>query len=101
MGCKDLDTGSTVRGTSGGDGTHGMLLQSPRARIQELDGSDMRRKLAVAALLPPSGLVLVPTGKDGSPRPAEEVGDEHDERSRDGDGCWFELDKRMVSLSLG
>lgn len=91
LGSKDLNTCSTVRGAGGGNGTDSMLLEGPRARVEDLEGSNRGRKLAISVLFSPSCLELVTPGKDICPRFAEEVGDKHDESSRNGDSRWFEL----------
>lgn len=68
-----------------------MLFESPGSGVEELDDGEPPWDLALAALGSPSSLELVTSGEEGCPPFAEEVGDEDDEGSLDGDLRGFEL----------
>lgn len=91
LGSKDLNTSGSIGSRSSRDGTDGMLLQTPGPRVDELDELNPQGKRACVALGSPSSFDLVATGKKKGPSIADEVGDEDDKCSLDGDVGGFEL----------
>ena len=91
LGSKNLDTSGSIGSRSSRDGTYGMFLQTPGSRIDELDELDPEGERACVASGSPSSLDLVATGKNKGPSIADEVGDEDDKGSLDGDVGRFEL----------
>lgn len=82
---KHLDASGSVGGGRGSDSAYCVLFQIPRPRIDKRDDSNLERRLALATLLPPSGLVPIATGEKGGPCFAEKVGNEDDKSSPNGD----------------
>jgi hypothetical protein len=68
-----------------------MLLQTPGSRVNELDDPNPEGKRACVAIGSPSSFNLVATGKKKGPSIADEVGDEDDKGSLDGDVGRFKL----------
>lgn len=77
-----------------------MLLQVPRPRIEKGDDRDPSGAFSLASFLPPSRLVSIATGEKSGPSFAEEVGDDDDKGSLDGDISWFELDGRSAYVDV-
>lgn len=91
LGSKDLDTSGSIRSRSSRDGTDGMLLQTPGSRVNELDGPNPEGKPGCVAFRSPSSFDLIATGKKKGPSIADEVGDEDDKGSLNGDVGRFKL----------
>lgn len=73
------DTGGSIRGRCGRDGTNGVLFESPWPGVDKVDSRDPLGPVALATLRPPSSLKLVSAREEGGPGLAEEVGDKDDE----------------------
>jgi len=88
---KDLNTCGSIRSGSSCDGADGMFFEAPRTRVDELDNLEPERyRASVTAGSPPS-FELVSARKGEGPSVSDEVGDEDDECSLDGDHGGFEL----------
>jgi hypothetical protein len=68
-----------------------VLLQCPRPIVDELENTDVKGKLTLASLCPPSSLELVSAGKELGPGSANKVRNENNESSLDGNCGGFEL----------
>lgn len=95
LGCKNHHASGGVGRRRRSDGAHCVLLQGPRPRVDEADDLDPQGRLSLAALLPPSSLILVSTGETGGPGFAGKVCDEDDKGSRDDNRGWFELQSNI------
>lgn len=73
------DTGGGIRGRGRRDGTDSVLFKGPWPGVDKVDRGYPLGTVALAALRPPSSLVLVSAREEGGPCLAEEVGDKHDE----------------------
>lgn len=68
-----------------------MLLQIPGSVVEERENFDPQRELSLASLVSPSSFEVVTAGKELGPGVTEEVGEDDDEGSLDGNVGRFEL----------
>lgn len=92
LGSEDLDTGGSTRSGCSSDGADGMFLQIPFPMVEERHDSNPCWNLSNTTFGSPSVLKLIATGKELGPCSTDEVGDEYDECTLDGDHGWFPLD---------
>ena len=93
--CEHVNASRTIGGGCSSDRAYCVLLQVPRPRIEKGDDRDPSGTFSLAAFLPPSRLISIATGEKSGPSFAEEVGDDNDKGSLDGDIRWFELDGKV------
>ena len=91
-----MDTGGRVRGRRSSDGANRVFFQIPRSSVNKRENPDPSRRSALAASLSPSSFVTVSPRKDVGPRLADEVRNEDDESTGNGDFSWFELNNGSV-----
>lgn len=74
-----------------------MLLQIPRSVVEERENLDRQRELPLAPFVSPSSFEVVAAGEELGPGVTEEVGDDDDEGSLNGNVGRFELNGQQLS----